>query len=164
MNTEQRLQQLERQMSDIINWKSKKDLQQIEFPLDVVSKDILSKDFLRFDRRLDFTSSAGNISPNMLIKFNDTNALLSITTELKQFTVNVTTNVITLDSVSSGYSDGDQVNLYTTNLLPAPLSDASPYYVISSSGNTFKLSLTFGGAEINITDTGTGSHYALFLT
>lgn len=43
--------------------------------------------------------------------------------------------------------------------LPAGLSADTDYYVVSASGSTFKLAATRGGAAINITDAGTGTHY-----
>lgn len=163
MNTEQEINNLKRQVQELLAWKEQRTRQQITYPLDLASKDILSEDFLRFIRRLDFTSVSGNVFPNILVEYGDNkNALIAITTELKQFTANATTDVITLDNPSHSFANDDQIALYTTDTLPAPLSDAVTYYVINSSANTFKVSLTSGGAAIDITDTGTGSHYAVF--
>ena len=66
------------------------------------------------------------------------------------------TNIIT--SATHGLSDGDTVRLTTTNALPAGLSITTTYYVINSATNTFKLSASSGGSEIDVTDTGTGTH------
>lgn len=56
--------------------------------------------------------------------------------------------------------DGTTVLLTTTGTLPAGLSGATTYFIISadSDAGTFQLSLTVGGAAINITDAGTGAH------
>jgi uncharacterized phiE125 gp8 family phage protein len=43
--------------------------------------------------------------------------------------------------------------------LPAPLVAGPTYYASNVAGNTFKVSATSGGAAIDITDAGTGSHY-----
>jgi hypothetical protein len=72
------------------------------------------------------------------------------------FTVTAATNVCT--SNGHGLSDGNCVELKSATTLPAGLSAATPYYVISATTNTFKLSATKGGDEIDITDTGTGIH------
>src|SRR3990167_5004911 len=64
----------------------------------------------------------------------------------------------TITSTAHGLSNGNQVILTTTTTLPAPLTLAYGYYVINSAANTFKLSATSGGAAVNITDTGTGTH------
>lgn len=66
------------------------------------------------------------------------------------------TNTIT--SAGHGLSDGDVLLLTTSNTLPAGLSTATPYFVINSATDTFELSLTSGGAAVDITDTGTGTH------
>lgn len=61
-------------------------------------------------------------------------------------------------SAGHGLSDGDCVNVKTATTLPAGLSALTPYFIISATANTFKLSATKGGTEIDITDTGTGIH------
>lgn len=45
-------------------------------------------------------------------------------------------------------------------VLPAPLTAKKDYYVQSVVSGAYKLSLTPGGAAIDITDAGAGSHYA----
>jgi hypothetical protein len=78
-----------------------------------------------------------------------------------------TTNTIT--SGAHGLQNGDAVVLTTTNTLPAGLATSTIYYVIEATANTFKLAATpppreyitgSGGVpdEIDITDTGTGTH------
>ena len=75
------------------------------------------------------------------------------------FTANLTTNVCT--ALGRTYADGDIVRLWNYDgALPAGLATATDYYVISASGSTFKLSATSGGLEIDITDAGTGTHFA----
>lgn len=75
------------------------------------------------------------------------------------YTVNATTDVIT--STAHGLADTNTVYVKTTNtgVIPAGLSADTTYYVISSTTNTFKLSLTSGGSAIDITDTGTGDQF-----
>lgn len=78
-----------------------------------------------------------------------------------------TTNIIT--SNTHGLQNGDAVVLTTTDTLPAGLATSTVYYVIEVTTNTFKLAATTpprgyitgsGGVpdEIDITDTGTGTH------
>jgi Phage gp6-like head-tail connector protein len=60
-----------------------------------------------------------------------------------------------------GLSDGDRVRLSNSGgALPAPLAGDTDYFVVDSSGNDFKLSATSGGAAIDVTDNGSGIHYA----
>ena len=54
--------------------------------------------------------------------------------------------------------NGDPVTLSTTDTLPAGLSAGGTYYIVAATTDTFKLSLTPGGAAIDITSTGTGTH------
>ena len=66
------------------------------------------------------------------------------------------TNIIT--SAAHGLKNGDMVVLTTTTTLPAGLALATVYYVRNSATDTFKLAATKDGPEIDITDTGTGTH------
>jgi uncharacterized phiE125 gp8 family phage protein len=74
------------------------------------------------------------------------------------FTVNATTNVLT--ATGHPIATGDVVRLCNTGgALPAGLSAGTNYYAIGVSGDTLQLSLTQGGAAIDITGTGTGTHF-----
>lgn len=57
------------------------------------------------------------------------------------------------------FTDGVQVVLWAPagTTLPTGLSADTPYFVINTSGNSFQLSLTSGGAAIAITADGSGS-------
>lgn len=60
-------------------------------------------------------------------------------------------------------ANGDIVRVVNSGgALPAGLSADTTYYVISASGSTCKLSLTLGGAAVDVTGTGTGTHYIGF--
>jgi len=82
-------------------------------------------------------------------------SILGASYKLATFTAAVT-NIIT--SAAHGLVNGNTVKLTTTTTLPGGLSLATTYYVISATTNTFKLSLSSGGSEVDITDTGTGTH------
>lgn len=57
-------------------------------------------------------------------------------------------------------TNGDIVRLANSGgALPAGLSADTTYYVVSASGSTCKLSLTLGGSAVDVTGTGTGTHY-----
>ena len=77
-------------------------------------------------------------------------------TDYKVFTAAVS-NIIT--SATHGLIEGDVIYVDSNATLPAPLVVGTPYYVKYINANTFKLSLTSGGSEIDITTTGTGSHW-----
>ncbi len=72
-------------------------------------------------------------------------------------TADATSNLITW--AAHGLTAGTEVIFRTTTTLPAGLSTARSYFVITPLTNTFAVSLTVGGAAIDITDTGTGTHY-----
>ena len=67
-----------------------------------------------------------------------------------------TSDVIT--SAGHGLNNGDVLLLTSSTTLPAGLSSGTPYYVRDKTTDTFKLAATAGGAAIDITDTGTGTH------
>jgi uncharacterized phiE125 gp8 family phage protein len=59
------------------------------------------------------------------------------------------------------FANNDVLQLINSGgTLPGGLSSGTPYYVVNASGSTFKLSLTSGGSAIDVTQAGTGIHYA----
>lgn len=68
---------------------------------------------------------------------------------------------LTNDQVFSpghGMADGDRVMLFNTfgETLATGLTEGTIYFVVSSAANTFKVSLTLGGAAVDITALGGG--------
>jgi hypothetical protein len=72
------------------------------------------------------------------------------------FTADDTTDVVT--AVNHRMINGDIARLTTTDTLPAGLSTGTNYYVVNRTPDTLQLSATAGGAAIDISDTGTGTH------
>jgi len=70
--------------------------------------------------------------------------------------VNAATDVITY--AAHGMSDGFAVSFTTSGVIPSGLLVGTTYYVVSSTLNTFKVALTFGGAAIDIISSGSGTH------
>jgi hypothetical protein len=64
-------------------------------------------------------------------------------------------------SPGHGLADGDRVVLYNVfgGTLATGLTEGTLYYVVSSTTNTFKVSLTAGGAAVDITALGNGAVY-----
>lgn len=86
--------------------------------------------------------------------FNDTKSW-----KVGNVVADVATDEFTL--VAHGLADDAQVRLSTTDVLPAPIVEDLYYYVVSSTVDTFKLSLTLGGSAINLLDTGNGTHHVI---
>lgn len=73
------------------------------------------------------------------------------------FTADAGTDVIT--SAAHGRPDNSTIQVSNSGgALPAGLSADTTYYVINSTTDTFKVSTTLGGAAVDITDAGTGTH------
>ncbi len=81
---------------------------------------------------------------------------------LKSFIVNATTNVFF--SKNHGFIDGQYIEFYNTNPagdFPAPIAPlAFSYLVLNATQDTFQIS-TDGINPIDITNTGTGTFYAI---
>jgi hypothetical protein len=69
---------------------------------------------------------------------------------------NGTPAVFTLNS--HGLANGARLTLTTSGVLPTGLSTGTTYYVINQAANTFNVSLTSGGAAVNTTGAGSGTH------
>jgi hypothetical protein len=74
---------------------------------------------------------------------------------------NATADTLTL--AGHGLSNGDVVRFraVSAGAPPAPLAVAARYYVVSATGNTFKLALTSGGSAIDISGALSGSVYVV---
>jgi hypothetical protein len=67
------------------------------------------------------------------------------------------TDIIT--AAAHGFKNGQKVRVTTTAAdLPAGLAVDTTYYVRDVTADTFKVSASVGGAAVNITDAGTGTH------
>lgn len=69
---------------------------------------------------------------------------------------NASPGVVTINS--NGFSANQTIQFTTTGGLPAPLVPCTTYYVIAPTTNTFNVALTAGGAAINTTSAGSGTH------
>jgi hypothetical protein len=74
------------------------------------------------------------------------------------FEADATANTMSTPWGDTSLKNGEVVILSTTGTLPAPLQPNTRYYVVSRSGNNAGLSLTSGGASIDLTTIGTGTH------
>lgn len=70
--------------------------------------------------------------------------------------INLTSNVITI--ANHGFASGTPVQLTTTDTEPGGISLLTTYYVKLLTANTFTLSASIGGANVDITSAGTGTH------
>jgi hypothetical protein len=77
------------------------------------------------------------------------------------FSVDTTLTNDQLFSVAHGLVDTDRVQLFNVfaESLPTGLTEGTVYFVVSSAANTFKVSLTSGGAAVDITAVGGGEGY-----
>ena len=78
------------------------------------------------------------------------------------FTVTIATPAVVTATVT--LANGSPVILTSSgypSALPTGLTSGTTYYVINSTGSTFNLSATVGGAAINTTGTQSGTHYIL---
>jgi hypothetical protein len=154
---ENRLQTLEKKVDELMAWKLERSQQQIAYPLDKASQDVLGRYFLRIIQTF---NQVGGVAGRVFRYFFVQQDLLigSIPEDRSvRFTVNVTSNVLTVTGHS--FADTDTVYVFTSDTLPSPLVNGTTYYIRDSTGTTFKLALTSGGTAIDITTAGTGIHY-----
>lgn len=152
---------LKQQVQELMDWKKKKEIQQISFPLDNNSFIVLNKYFLTLLSHIDFVRSDGTTSQNILVRQDNVLSAINIYNDLTRFTVNTSTDFITV--TSGNFNNDDKILMLSTGTLPGGLSDTvSPYYVVNSTGSTFQVSTTSGGTPVNITSTGVGEQYLFY--
>lgn len=72
----------------------------------------------------------------------------------------VDTDDETIELVGHGFMDGDKVTFTATGTspaLPSPLDAGTTYYVVNATSADFQVSLTEGGAAVNLTTAGSGT-------
>lgn len=85
------------------------------------------------------------------------NVTTGITTHPTQtFTASSSTDLIT--KVAHGVKEGQQVVVSSSGTLPGGLSASTPYFAVDVGANDFGLALRAGGAKIDITSAGSGTH------
>lgn len=148
-NLQNKVDQLEKQIKDLTNPATMPD----EF-----IKTLVNKGFLKANLKIDYVSASNNYWRNVFVDFLNTNMVLTGVDKsyYVKFTA-ATSDTCTADGKAP--EDDTQVSVISTGSLPAPLVETVPYYIINSSGSTFKLSTSVGGAAVNITTSGSGAHY-----
>jgi hypothetical protein len=113
------------------------------------------------------TWTSGNgvngVYPVTAIDTDTTGTKLTINLPYVSSTVTATVNAAGIPSIinytAHGRVAGDAIRFTTTTTLPAPLATGTTYYVSKVVDvNKFTISATSGGAPIELTDTGTGTH------
>lgn len=161
-NLQNQIDELKKQVKDLTDWKEARMKQQVTAPFDLQSQRVLNKYFMSIFNTFTYKGGAGSNSFQTFIGKQD-NLLFSVDPPtLNIYTVNPTSNVLTISSGNLKYYDTQTVTLFTDGTAPNPLSAGLGiiYYVRDSTdGVNFKLALTSGGAAIDITNTGSGTQF-----
>lgn len=152
---------LKARVDELKQWMESTKKQQLDYPLDWESTQIIQKDLLVATGKEHPFLFTDLIAFGLEVDLNGVKTVLYASLPMKEFTADDTTDVCTYVNGTHGLLNDDVVNLATTNTLPDPLDTATDYYVIDATASTFKLSTSSGGSAVDITDTGTGSHYFL---
>jgi hypothetical protein len=110
----------------------------------------------------DALAAVSNAAVNLLAdvqRFLELNSDLAIDWSMpvaKTFTAANASNTYT--ATAHGYTNGTRVRVSSAGALPAGLSAGTDYYVIAAAANTFQLSAAPGGAAVDVTTDGTGTH------
>lgn len=160
MDTNQEITNLKKDVANLKKFNEKLMRQQITYPLDSSSIEIIQKDFLQHDGDIKLIDqTTGTILNLLTIKINNRLYNLGVLRNLTLFIPNSSTDVMI--ATNHGLTASDTVILTSTGTLPAPLNDTTLYYPVSVTTDTFKLSLSLAGAAIDITTNGTGTQYVL---
>lgn len=159
-------QQLLKRIEALEKWKADRERQQIVFPLDFQSQTILNKyfasiGFIQFD-----AGAGGNPFRVMLATQNGRTEVLNAFSSFIRYSVDTTADTLLIGQdvvnlTQGSFIDGQQVLLLSSDTFPSPLDSTTAYYVVNASGDgrTIQLSLTFGGAPIDITSSGVGQQF-----
>lgn len=140
-------------------WKAQRERQQFTYPVDPTSIAVLQNYFMRINSEYE---TLGGISGNLYTTYvgSQGNMVFEVTQSLlSPYTVDTSSDTLT---VSSGRFEADRLVYFaTSDTFPSPLDSVTSYYTVnvSNGGTSFQVSLTVGGAAVNITTTGTGRQF-----
>lgn len=77
------------------------------------------------------------------------------------FTVDASTNIVTIAGGAGRLLAAQTITATSSGTLPAPMQAGTTYYVSLLTPTTCKLLVSAGGAELDFTNTGTGTHTAV---
>lgn len=125
---------------------------------------LISEGFIKVDKILDFQLMAGVTFLTLIARVLDNDLVINAQpgSYYKEFTVDISND--TLNSKGHGLSSSNQILLKSTGTLPGGIDETISYYVVEETEDTFKISLTYEGSPINITNSGIGTHYWEFFT
>jgi hypothetical protein len=106
-------------------------------------------------------SGSGGSGKNYIVNgdaSSGTTGWITYTSVLSVTAANVDTGADTFTITAHGLQNGQRVQFTTSNTLPSPLAANTDYYVLSATANTFQVTATVGGAAVNLTTQGTGTH------
>jgi hypothetical protein len=154
---QEELNTLKQRVADLENWKRQRETQQLAFPLDNESVEILMRYFMRITSAVSLTygGAAGRFFTKYFGQQDQYQFEIDAVYD-SLYTVDPSTDILTVITGQTRFFDTDQVTLGTSDTMPTPLVAGTTYYVRDSTETTFKLALTSGGVAINITDEGAG--------
>lgn len=160
-------EELQAQIDELMQWKAEKEAQQISFPLDKESFEVLNKYFLSIID--DYVYFAGaNSNPFRNLVGSQDGKLVDLGYTMFRYTVDPATDYVYIvdQSPFNKFVDDETVGIFTTDTEPAGLNGVgglTTLYVVSASsdGYSFKLSTTSGGGAINITSKGSGKQFLI---
>lgn len=158
MTDKQEIEELKRKVEALEKWQKERKLQQITYPLDIQSFKVLVKYFMSIVSLVDMRIvGLGDRRLFTYLGIQDSQRFQVAPQTLFKYSASASTDRLTL--ADAALPNDTAVTLYSDDTYPPPLDVDITYFVVESSGNTLKLSLTSGGAAINITGVGAGQQY-----
>lgn len=157
-NKDQLIKDLTARVEKLEKWQAARTAQQITYPLDINSQQILNKYLMAITDVIDFNiTGVGDRRLFTYVGIQNSLRFQVTPLTLYKYSANPTTDTITL--AYGSLPNDTAVYLYSDGTYPPPLDVDIVYYVINSVGSTLQLSLSPGGAAINITGAGSGQQY-----
>ena len=157
-----KLIQLENRIKELEKWKTEKTRQQITFPLDNQSIDILNKYFLSIYQVVEYylgdAVDGYELMTHYLTKQDNKYVDLD-KSKLIPYTIDLNTDYLTISS-GVNFTDNFVILFATTGTQSTSINTALSYYVVNpTSGQRFQISETPGGSPVHFTDIGTGNQF-----
>lgn len=146
----------ERRLKVLEDWKKAREIQQITFPLDSKSVEILQNYFMRILGTLSSFGAGGDVETSYIGKQANLEFIVG-KNQFIPYSVDVANDLI-IPSMQVGFENGQKIYFLSEDTFPGGMGGID-YYVINAGGGSFQISTVPAGAAVDITSVGVGRQW-----
>lgn len=147
---------MEERLQKIESWIKERETQQITFPLDQKSIEILQNYFMRILGNLSSFGVGGDVETSYIGKQANLEFIVG-KNQFIPYSVDVANNLI-IPAFAIGFEDGQRLYFLSEDTFPGGIGGAD-YFVINATAGSFQIATAPAGVAVDITSIGVGRQW-----